>query len=98
MVGPPRAAKALTQYGKVTSVDLSTGQPDGVYYEIGARLQKRINNNTGIHGLTLVTFSTSGSVENARLFTSNATDLAIMQADVFENVLTGDSKFLPFNL
>lgn len=90
-------SRALTTYGTVTALKLASGQPDGVYYEIGSRIQRRLNNNTGIHGLTLSTITSSGSAQNAKLLTDGRVDLAIMQADLFDSAVRGGSKFLPFN-
>ncbi|MEM1314391.1 MAG: TAXI family TRAP transporter solute-binding subunit [Pseudomonadota bacterium] len=64
-----------------------TGQPAGVYYEVGSRLQRRVNANLADHGLMLSTVATTGSEENGRRLLSGESDLAIMQADVVERIV-----------
>ncbi|MEO1688562.1 MAG: TAXI family TRAP transporter solute-binding subunit [Pseudomonadota bacterium] len=63
---------------------LATGSPEGVYYEVGSRLQRRVNANLGDHGLLVSTDITSGSQENVRRLLDARVDLAIVQSDVLE--------------
>lgn len=74
----PSAAEGSTP----VPVRLATGEPEGVYYEVGSRLQRRVNANLGDHGVLISTETSPGSQENVRRLLAAEVDLAIVQEDV----------------
>ena len=70
---------------------LLSGQPEGSYYEISARLSQQVNANTYDHGLMIFTEATRGSVDTALWTGLGAGDLGIVQMDVLEDLVAGRS-------
>ena len=65
-------------------IKIATGNPDGVYYQIGNSIKKMIEKD--YPDLQIQIIETSGSVENARLLINKDVDIAFMQSDVAYNL------------
>ncbi len=65
------------------SIKIATGNPDGVYYQIGNSIKKILETNNS--DLNVEILETSGSIENAKLLLNNKVDIAFMQSDVAYN-------------
>lgn len=76
---------------KLKTLRLLSGQPEGSYYEISARLSQQVNANTYDHGLMIFTEATRGSVDTALWTGLGAGDLGIVQMDVLEDLVAGRS-------
>ena len=73
-----------------TSLFLATGNKNGVYYALGLRVKKALEQ--GIPDIQVVVLETEGSIENARLI-GKGIDLAIIQNDVAHYFRNGERVF-----
>lgn len=87
--GPWDPAASVDELPPITTLRFAAGQPEGSYYEQASRLRSQVGENMLDHRLMLSTRTTTGSVDNGLEIAFGTSDLGIMQADVFEDMIAG---------
>lgn len=89
------ASAAAAADGPIVSLRLLTGQPSGLYYEVGSRLDRLVNAGTLDHRLMLTAEVSPGASANVVAVADGRADLAIVQSDVLALALAGEHPDLP---
>jgi len=82
-----------TSVAMATEISIASGRPGGLYYPVAGAVCALVNEHTADDGINCTVAFGAGSVANIEALRQGEADMAIVQADVQRDAVTGSGAF-----